>query len=251
MSVRAILSVNSIGRPLARLRLLPVFIMVAVVGLAIKSGTFAGDLSRLVSKASAQETAAPAANGAEPKADQPKEKAQDEAGAAEATVSAPLSGDDEAVSATAAIAGISRSEMNLLQDLRKRRQQLEEQEQKAALREQILASTERRIDQKISELRTIEQKIAALVEKHEDQEDQQIQSIVKVYETMKPKDAAAIFERLDMDIQQQVALRMSDRKMAALLAEMDTDVAKTLTTRLATRNPLPNVEALGQETAAQ
>jgi flagellar motility protein MotE (MotC chaperone) len=54
-----------------------------------------------------------------------------------------------------------------------------------------------------------------------------------------------------MDIQQQVALRMSDRKMAALLAEMDTDVAKTLTTRLATRNPLPNVEALGQETAAQ
>jgi flagellar motility protein MotE (MotC chaperone) len=68
---------------------------------------------------------------------------------------------------------------------------------------------------------------------------------------MKPKDAAAIFERLDMDIQQQVALRMSDRKMAALLAEMDTDVAKTLTTRLATRNPLPNVEALGQETAAQ
>ncbi|GER01469.1 hypothetical protein JCM17845_20920 [Iodidimonas gelatinilytica] len=235
-------TVSAFGKP----RLLPVFILTASVVLAAKTGTLLGDVTRLVTEASAQENAAPATT-----APAQNEGAQDslpkaqsaQIGAAADTVGS------SAERSSPPLGGISRSEMDLLQDLRKRRQQLEEREQQAALREQLLASTERRIDQKISQLRSIEQEISALVTRHEEQENEQIDSIVKVYETMKPKDAASIFERLDMDIQQQVATRMSDRKMAALLAEMDTDAARILTTRLATTTRLPDAEDLiGQET---
>ncbi|GER08132.1 hypothetical protein GCM10007972_04250 [Iodidimonas muriae] len=242
MSGQFLSTVSAYGKP----RLLPVFILTASVVLAAKTGTLLGDVTRLVTEASAQEnaastTTAPAQDEGAP-ATLPKDQSAQSGAAEEAGSSA--------VRSSPTLGGVSRSEMDLLQDLRKRRQQLEEREQQAALREQLLASTERRIDQKISQLRSIEQEISVLVTRHEEQENEQIDSIVKVYETMKPKDAASIFERLDMDIQQQVATRMSDRKMAALLAEMDTDAARILTTRLATTTRLPDVEDLvGQKTA--
>lgn len=215
-------------------RLLPVLIMAVTLALVFRAGHFAGDVTRLVSEVQAQESDESGTQKAAA-ADDADHKADTEGDAAEA-------GDD--VLSTAALAGVSRSEMTLLQDLRERRRQLEEREQQADLREQLLASTERRIDKKIAELRGIEEQLSALVERHEQRENAQIDSIVKVYETMKPKDAAQIFEKLDTGIQQEVALRMSERKMAALLAQMNPDAAQILTTLLATRTQLPNVASL-------
>lgn len=224
------------GGLLGYIRLLPVLIVVAGLVLVFRAGHFAGDVTRMVTEVQAQESDATKADETDSEAAHEPEKHTE--GAREAT------GSDDDPLATAALAGVSRSEMTLLQDLRERRQQLDEREQQADLREQLLASTERRIDKKIAELRGIEEQLSALVASHEQRENAQIDSIVKVYETMKPKDAAQIFEKLDTDIQQEVALRMSERKMAALLAQMNPDAAKILTTLLATRSQLPDVDSL-------
>ena len=58
---------------------------------------------------------------------------------------------------------------------------------------------------------------------------------MKIYENMKPKDAARIFEELDMAILLPVTERMKERKLAAVLAKMNTTKAMTLTTQLAQR----------------
>src|SRR3546814_4430099 len=57
----------------------------------------------------------------------------------------------------------------------------------------------------------------------------QMQSLVKIYESMKPKDAARIFEELDMEVLLEVVERMKERKTAPILAEMNPERAKTVT----------------------
>jgi len=66
-----------------------------------------------------------------------------------------------------------------------------------------------------------------------------MQSLVKMYESMKPKDAARIFEQLQMDVLLEVATNMKERQMAAIMAEMSPDTAKALTMEMATKKPIP------------
>ena len=57
--------------------------------------------------------------------------------------------------------------------------------------------------------------------------------LVKVYESMKPRDAAVIFNDLDMPVLLQVVDRMKEAKAAPVLAAMQADKARELTTKLA------------------
>ncbi len=136
---------------------------------------------------------------------------------------------------------MSRSELELLDDLAVRREALDQRERDMALRENLLQVTERRIDSKITRLSELETEIGELVMQYETQQNDQLDSLVKVYQTMKPKDAARIFERLDMTIQLAVATRMKETKMAPILAAMTAEKAEKLTTELAHMARLPEI----------
>ena len=56
---------------------------------------------------------------------------------------------------------------------------------------------------------------------------------MKLYETMKPRDAATIFNDLDMPVLLSVVDRMKDAKAAPVLAAMQPDKAREVTTKLA------------------
>jgi flagellar motility protein MotE (MotC chaperone) len=58
---------------------------------------------------------------------------------------------------------------------------------------------------------------------------------------MKPKDAARIFDTLDIDILVAVVSKMSERKIAPILGLMDPERAKTLTIMLAQQKKLPTL----------
>ena len=88
-------------------------------------------------------------------------------------------------------------------------------------------------------MKALEEKIQQYLQQHDEQGEQQLKSLVKVYENMKPKDAARIFEQLDLDILLDVAERMREAKMAPILANMDPGKAKQITVELATRRDLP------------
>jgi flagellar motility protein MotE (MotC chaperone) len=57
--------------------------------------------------------------------------------------------------------------------------------------------------------------------------------LVKVYETMKPREAAAIFNEMDMPVLLQVMDRMKDAKAAQILGAMQPDRARSITAQLA------------------
>jgi flagellar motility protein MotE (MotC chaperone) len=56
-----------------------------------------------------------------------------------------------------------------------------------------------------------------------------------MYENMKPRDAAKIFDRLEIGVLLEVASKIEPRKMADILAQMSPDSAQRLTVELASR----------------
>jgi len=131
--------------------------------------------------------------------------------------------------------------MELFEDLKKRRSQLDEQGRDLMVREALLKAARQEIDQKYDELLALRSEIETLLKQQSDEEKARIQSLVKIYEGMKPKDAARIFNTLDMDVLLNVVGRMSERKSAPIIASMDPARARNLTIMLMEQKALPDL----------
>ena len=141
--------------------------------------------------------------------------------------------------AVSELPSFTQAEIDMLKDLGARRDQLDSRERAQDLRERLLEAPEARIDEKIAELKTIEETIRARLVQHDEEKEAAMRRLVKMYENMKPKDAARIFTELDMEILLDVAERMREVKMAPILAAMAAVRAKQVTVRLALRRKLP------------
>jgi len=130
---------------------------------------------------------------------------------------------------------------DLYKDLRKRRQELEKRERALATQAALLEAAERELDQKLRELNAVRNEIQGLLEQQSEAENARITSLVKIYEGMKAKDAARIFNTLDLDVLIDVMSRMSERKSAPILAEMNPERARSVTIMLAQQKKLPEL----------
>ena len=142
------------------------------------------------------------------------------------------------------------TEQALLERLAARRGELDTYEQELAMRASLVEAAEKRIEERQQTLEAIEGQIAALVEERKEMEEGQFAGIVAMYETMKPKDAANIFNALDIEVLLRVAKMMSPRKMAPILAEMDTMRAQELTVRMASASTDPLDQMAPEDLAA-
>ncbi len=137
-------------------------------------------------------------------------------------------------------------EINLLQALAERRRELDLRARQMEQREALLKAAELRIEEKVGGLKALQKTIQDLLLQQEDQTEGQYKSLVKIYESMKPKDAARIFEQMDMSVLLPVIERMKERKTAPILAKMNTAKANAITTQLAQRRKSPT-ETLGKQ----
>ncbi|HET6606270.1 MAG TPA: hypothetical protein VFG62_06355 [Rhodopila sp.] len=130
-------------------------------------------------------------------------------------------------------APMSDSEKALLQQLRERHRELDARASAINQREAVLGAAEQKLDAKVGELKTLQKRLETLDTAQKQKEDAGWQSMVKLYEAMKPRDAAAIFNDLSMQVLLQVMDRMKDAKAAAVLAAMSPDKARDVTAALA------------------
>lgn len=137
-------------------------------------------------------------------------------------------------------------EMELITQLRQRREALESRSTSLDLQEKLLESTEKRINQKIGQLEVLEDRIKNHLRLFEEKETEQLQSIVSIYETMKPKEAAPRFEALSLQTQLDLVQLMNPRKVAALMEKMTPRKASVLTTELATKAQPPSIGEVGK-----
>ena len=131
------------------------------------------------------------------------------------------------------------NEIRVLQQLVSRRKIIEARLEEITLREGLLGAAEKRIDKKIQEMKSLELAIQKLIKSHDQQEDLKIKSLVKIYESMKPKDAARIFGELDINTLLKVAEGMKEKKLAPIMAKMNPDRAKEMTVALTKLRNLP------------
>lgn len=139
----------------------------------------------------------------------------------------------------------TRTELDLLQKLSARREALDMRERELDMREGLLKAAEQSLQAKTQELAALRKRIEAATSTFKKGEDEKFDSLVKIYEAMKPKEAARIFEELEMDVLIDVMKRMKEMKSSQILASMDPVRARVITTRLAERQPLPGSPTSG------
>jgi flagellar motility protein MotE (MotC chaperone) len=129
----------------------------------------------------------------------------------------------------------SPSERAILERLQERRQEIETRGREIELRESLLKAAEQKFEARANELREIELGAGGVLQKKEEAEAQRLKNLVTMYENMKAKDAARIFDRLEMRILIEVASQMNPRRMSDVLGQMSPEAAERLTVELANR----------------
>jgi flagellar motility protein MotE (MotC chaperone) len=167
-------------------------------------------------KPAAADTAAPAAAA--------KEKPAEPARVPDGTV-IPVDGNRPA----------SPSERALLERLHERRQELDARARELDIRENLLKAAEKRVEGRVGELKDMEARLSSGSQKKDEAETERFKSLVTMYENMKAKDAARIFDRLDLKILVDVATQINPRRMSDILAQMSPEAAEKLTVELAGR----------------
>lgn len=248
-----------------QIRLLPLLVGVATLAFAVRVGDVYTQAMALTATAHAEEKAAekepekaPEPSAATPPSDD-KLVSKDEKPAPADPAKAPakkegagdidLPGTDwQDASETDLDYSTVRKE--IYQDLMQRRQALDAREKELAKRDALIKAAEGELDKKYQELTGIRSEIQDLLKKQSEEEQARINSLVKIYEGMKAKDAARIFNTLDMDVLLEVVSKMSERKSAPIIAEMDDERARSLTLFLAEQKKLPELpQNMGSSTA--
>ena len=132
-------------------------------------------------------------------------------------------------------------QMEVFEDLSERRQELDQREKDLQTREALLKAAEQELDRKYQELAKLRGEIEGLLQQQSEEETERINSLVKIYEGMKPKQAARIFDTLDLDVLMAVTAKMSERRLSPILAAMNPERARTITIMLAEQKQLPTL----------
>lgn len=131
--------------------------------------------------------------------------------------------------------GISAAEVDVLTSLSERRDALDQRQRELDLKASVIAVAEKRIDDKIGQLKTLQTTIERLLGQRDAKEVEQLDGLVRIYAAMKPKDAARIFATLDNDVRIGVAGRMKPDTMAGIMSSLPAEVAQKMTVELAGR----------------
>jgi flagellar motility protein MotE (MotC chaperone) len=225
-----------------RFRLLPLTILVAIILLSLKLIDVREGIAFAAGNSSSG--APDAQSTASSKTEKSGNPGTAPTGGA-ASSTAVSGGEDAGAAAAAGFVSIdetepfTEAEIEVLQNLSERREKLESWEMELDTRAGLLEAATNRIDDKVRELKAIEKTVAGLIKTYDAKEEAKLKSLVKIYESMKAKDAARIFEQLEMPIILDVVERMREAKVALVLAKMGSEKAKTVTTELALRRQLP------------
>lgn len=126
----------------------------------------------------------------------------------------------------------TQSELLLLQELAERREALDLRSQEIDKKAIQLKVSEQEIDKRLKQMQEYEQKLKQLIREYNEKEKEKITSLVKVYASMKPKDAARIFETLDLEVAVALLKEMKPSNSSAILAQIAPVKAKAITDKI-------------------
>ena len=130
----------------------------------------------------------------------------------------------------------------LAAELQRRRDEVEARSRVLDAKAAAMALVEERLTVQVAKLEGLRKDLAGVLDAIGKDEEARLGQLVKVYEAMKAKQAAPIFDAMDIELLLRIVRRMRDAKVAAVVAEMNPDKARILTTRLAAPPVLPTIQ---------
>ncbi len=206
-----------------KIRLLPIFIFVAVLSLSIKiSNIF--DLYHQAPHPKVSITTSQA-------------QAEDKLSKETAELTDVLEkGEDSNEKTPSKATSFSNSEIMILQELAERREALDIRSKEIDKRAVQLKVAEAEIEKKLQQLKEYEERLNKLINRYSEQEQENINSLVKLYSSMKPKDAARIFDTMDLEITVAILKGMKPSASSAILSQMNSERAQAVTAELIGNN---------------
>jgi flagellar motility protein MotE (MotC chaperone) len=138
--------------------------------------------------------------------------------------------------------GNTQTEQAILDRLSERRAELDLYAEELGMRAALVEAAETRLEERVAALEALEGRINTLVEERKAIDDAQLADLVSMYETMRARDAAGIFDQLDLEVLLRVTRQMNPRKLAPVLAAMSASRAQELTAQLASFEEEPQLD---------
>lgn len=206
-----------------KLRLIPVFIFVAFLSLSLKVGNVYDHYSNNASKKITIATAVAVAKDKQTKDTEELTKVLEDTSNNQNNNNLPN-------------ASFSNSEIMILQELAERRELLDARAKEIDKRALQLKVAEDEIDKKIAQLKKYEERLVELTSQYNKKEKENIDSLVRLYTAMKPKDAARIFNTLDLDITVAILKGMKPSTTSTIISQMNSERAQEITAVLIGNN---------------
>ena len=171
-----------------RIRILPVLIFAGTLALTLKVGGILQGPELEISTATAADTADAKAEKEKP-ADAKQSAKADSGEKKPASETSKKSGSkkSDGVGDTFDSTSVTQAEFQVLQRLATRRAELDKLRSDLELRENLLSAAEKKLNLKLTELTDLKNKIQGLLKKHDKEQETKLKSLVKIYESMKPK----------------------------------------------------------------
>ncbi len=140
------------------------------------------------------------------------------------------------------------AEIDVLQRLRDRRRELDAREARLDMRENTIMAAEHTLESRIEDWKRLKTEVEGLMAEYESEQEQDLKTLAIYYEKMKPKDAARVFNELELSYLVDIVERMKNAKAAVIIGKMETAKAKMLTVELAEKRVLktPTDELIAQ-----
>jgi flagellar motility protein MotE (MotC chaperone) len=215
------------------MRFLPVLMLVLLAVLP----AYVGSLWTGVASLALASDAAPASHDA-PAAAAPATPAEHAPAAESAAPAVGAAPDKGAAGSTFDPLTLTKSEIDVLRQLAKRRDELDARAKALDDREALLKATEQKIAEQVKQMQQMKAEYEQAKTARDDAAEANLRRLVTVYESMKPEEAARIFETMEGAVLLDVVTRMGERRLAPILAQMSPAKAQALTIAMANRRSL-------------
>ena len=133
----------------------------------------------------------------------------------------------------------SEAEIKLLQELDIRRIELERREQALRVREKLADLAEAELKDRVEKMNELQKQLTVLLKNLSNKEEAELVQLAKIYEEMRPNNAAIVLNKLDDNIVFDLFKRMNRKDTAKIMEKMDPEKARRISKMLAEKSDLP------------
>ena len=126
----------------------------------------------------------------------------------------------------------------VFQDMARERDRIQQEKEELLALKQAVSVQEKVLQQGKENLEVVIQKLEAKQQEYIEERENSATKLAKMYEAMKPQQAAPILSALDLEIILDIMSRMKERQAAKIMANMDAGLAAQVSTRMSMKGGL-------------